>query len=401
MPRGFFPKSKVFKKAPLARIAQCGACGLLKTCRSPKMEVTGQGRRKILFVGEAPGKEDDRNGKFLSGPGGEALQKILRTHDVDLRKDCWSTDALICRPPDNRDPTPKELDYCLPNLRDTIKELQPEIIIPLGRFGIHSVMTLAWKEAVGSGNRWLGWRIPHQNWNCWICPTFHPVFISETTKPRPVEGLMWRQHLEAACELQGRPWEEVPDYKSQVEIILEADKAARVLRKMIAKGGHISFDYETTTIKPEHANAQIVSCAVCWEGKKTIAFPWYGEAIVAMREVLRSPNLTKSCCNIKFEERWTMEEFGHGVRKWKHCALVGAHWEDSRSDITSLKFQSFVRLGQESYDDHIKPFLKQRTKVKVNQVLKEVDLRDLLLYNGLDAILEFHVTTLQRKALAA
>jgi uracil-DNA glycosylase len=100
---GFFsPDVWMQEKEPLPLVAHCGACGLHKTCNTPWMKVSGEGKRKILIVAEAPGQNEDDKGQALVGAAGLELAQILWGVSVNMRKDCWMTNALICRPPNNR-----------------------------------------------------------------------------------------------------------------------------------------------------------------------------------------------------------------------------------------------------------------------------------------------------------
>src|SRR5688572_528647 len=82
-------------------IPKCGACGLLKGCKSPKMPVSGKGAKGILIIGEAPGRDEDIQGRPFVGATGEKLETTLRKLGVEMRRDCWLTNALICRPKAN------------------------------------------------------------------------------------------------------------------------------------------------------------------------------------------------------------------------------------------------------------------------------------------------------------
>src|SRR5207248_1982220 len=87
---GFFAASSLeLVKAPEPRLPQCGECGLLKKCHSPKMPVDGEGRRKVLVLGESPGKNEDEQNRPFVGDAGETLRKAFARLDVDLRRDCW------------------------------------------------------------------------------------------------------------------------------------------------------------------------------------------------------------------------------------------------------------------------------------------------------------------------
>lgn len=392
MPTGFFQGSVVASsKAPLPVVAQCGSCGLYKTCNSPKMAPSGQGRRKVLIVAEAPGADEDKQGIQLVGKSGTLLNTTLARLDVEMRKDCWLTNAIICRPPNNETPDANKINYCRPNLFDTIKRFDPEVIIPLGGVAVHSLLAPLFKENVGAMTRWVGWQIPCQSLNAWICPTYHPSYL-ERTKDKVLE-LFFKRNLEAAFQLERRPWNKVPDFKSQVEPIFKGSAAAKAIRDIIAAGKPAAFDYETNQLKPDDPDSIIVCCSVS-NGKRTIAFPWAGEAIEAMREFVRSP-LGKIASNMKFEERWTMAKLGCRTRNWVWDTMLNAHVLDNREDITSIKFQAFVLFGQAIYNSHIEPFLRAKGGQKVNRVLKEIDLRQLLEYCGLDSLLEYKVARTQ------
>ena len=397
MSKGFFAGSQLVSKAPVGTIPKCGACGLHKKCISPKMEVSGDGKMGIFVLGEAPGEAEDTDGVQFVGRSGQYLRKVLANHGVDLDTDCWKSNAIICRPKDNRTPSENEIDYCRPNLMNTIAELKPTTFIVLGGAAVRALIGSIWREAPGPVGRWQGWSIPCQKHNAWIHPTFHPSYcLREDDK---VIDKMFERAIEAAVNHDGRPFEVVPDERAEVELIHDPSKAARIIRQMIKKGGAVAFDYETNMLKPDSAEALIVSCSVCWRGRKTIAYPWHGDAIAATRELLRSP-LPKIASNLKFEERWTRSILKTRVRNWVWDTMIAAHVLDNRPGITSIKFQSFVHLGSDIWDDHIQQFLHTKGQDSdVNQILEQVDLDDLLLYNGLDSLLEYRVAEKQMSLL--
>ncbi len=256
MQGGFFSNSTIVSKKPLPLIPQCGACQLYKNCNSPKMPVSGKGRKRILIVGEAPGQQEDSQGKPFVGKTGQFLEDILYSLGVRLREDCWITNAIICHPkhPDgrNRTPSDKEIEWCRPNLVNTVKELNPEKIILLGGVPLQSLLGWIWKEDIGRVGRWVGWKIPSQQLNAYVCPTWHPSFIVRMLDEKKggsgeVEKLLFTKHLKEALELGGRPWpsrEEVPRYSEEVKIIYDPDKAARLIRKY---NSLIAIDYECAT----------------------------------------------------------------------------------------------------------------------------------------------------------
>ncbi len=361
------------------------------------MQYTGKGREKILIVAEAPGETEDRKGTQLIGKSGQLLRKHLRKYKIDLDRDCWKTNALICYP-DESPVNDSRVLQCRPNLLKTIRELNPRTIILLGGVAVKSLIGKLWREDTGGISRWVGWRIPSQELNTWICPTYHPAYLLRQNDP--VLDLHFGRHLEKAIELNKkgrRPWRDIPDYQSKVDIVLEETEVLNKLEIEIKWGnGAFAFDYETTALKPDAEWSEIVSCSVSCEDS-TFSFPWNGGGIDAMSELLRSP-IPKIAHNLKFEDRWTRAKLGHGVRNWKWDTMQAAHVLDNRRGTKGLTFQAFVQLGQKPYDEHIRPYLRSKSPKEPNRI-REAPLRELLLYGGLDSLLTFKLAQRQMKQM--
>jgi len=394
MSKGFFQSSSLASdhRNYLHRLPKCGTCGLNRNCHSPKMKPDGEGRKRILIVGESPGKEEDRQGKALVGDSGKFLRKQLAKLNVDLNRDCWKTNAIRCHPPKNVTPTKEQLQACQPLLWQTIEELDPTVIITLGGSALFSVVEPLWLEDPGAVSRWVGWVIPVREPNVRVMPTYHPAYLLREDRNKPLH-LWFKKHLRQAVSFVGtRPT--VRDYESEVEVVMSPHEAALILKDFRKHKGVIAFDYETNCLKCEHPKARIYTCSVCSNGGRTIAFPWHGEVIDEMRKLLKTKSVGKVAANLKFEDRWTRRFLGYSVRNWIWDTMVAAHVLDCRSGITSLKFQAFVRLGMKPYDRHIQPYLKASDKSQINRI-HQLDLRELLLYNGLDSLLEYEMYRLQ------
>ena len=361
------------------------------------MPPTGKGLKKILIVCEAPGEQEDRDNKQLVGKIGKYFRREhLKPLGIDLDLDCIKTNAVICRPRNNKKPDDKMIAACRPNLMKTIKEYNPNVILLMGEPACKSLLSEIWKEGIGTVSRWAGFCIPCTKPNAWIIPTFHPSYIASSN-----DGILdriFRQHLTLAIrKAKSKPWKEIPNYKKKVEIIIRPSQAAKVIREFIRRGGVSAFDYEANCLKPEGKGTEIVSCSICWRGRRTISYPWQGEAIEATDEFTKSP-LPKIASNLNFENRWTMVKLGHRVNHWYWDTMLGAHILDNRPDITSIKFQSFVHLGMPVYNEHILPFLKSKKKSRFNRI-RELDLKDELEYGGLDSYLEYWVAMIQIKLM--
>ncbi len=345
-----------------------------------------------MIVAEAPEALEDEKGVQPIGDAGKRLRAILDDLGWDLDDDCWKTNAIICRPPKNKIPTDAQIESCRPNLLRTIRELNPSVIIVLGSVTIKSLIGHLWKDKVGEANRWVGWQIPCQQLNVWICPTWHPSYLLR--KSLPVLDLWFERHLRNALELaETVPWPDgVPDWENQVQIIQDTEMAVTKIREFVVSKVPVSFDYETDRLKPDHPDARIVSCSLS-DGKTTIAYPCDGVLLKETSKFLRS-GVPKIGANNKFEERWTKAIMGHRVRNWKWDTMVAAHVLDNRRGITGLKFQAFVLCGQRSYGKHISPYFKVKGSNEKNKI-NQIGMRDLLKYNGLDSLLTWHLAQKQ------
>lgn len=109
----------------------CERCPLAKT-RTNIVFGTGNEKAKLMFIGEAPGQQEDLSGTPFVGAAGQLLDKYLSAVGIP-REDVYIANILKCRPPQNRDPKPEEEDACIGYLREQVKLIQPKLIVCLGR----------------------------------------------------------------------------------------------------------------------------------------------------------------------------------------------------------------------------------------------------------------------------
>lgn len=406
---GFYSPTIWDQRQPLSLVADCGRCGLYRKCQSPRMEPTGKGRKRVLILAEAPGENEDKRGIQLVGNAGEELIGLLSRIKVNMRKDCWLDNTLRCRPTDehgkNRKPTKQEIDCCRPNLRKLLLELKPNVVIPLGEAAVRDIVALAWKDGeVDDISTWAGRQIPSIALNTWICPTYHPSFLVRAKGERRAEAslieMFMVEHLHRAFQHKDKPWQKIPDYASKVFVYQKETDAVMALAVMVGlaekENRPLAFDYETTCLKPHAKTSEILCCGVS-DGQTAVVYPWHGKMIHATKSMLRSP-VPKIGANIKFEQGWTRSKLGITVKNWTWDTMLGAHWLDCRRGTKSLKFQAFVRLGMGDYNSHIEDYLqsKDRTGYGLNRA-KEIEPKQLMLYCGLDAFLEWHVAHYQMK----
>lgn len=116
------------------KILVCPDCEL---CQSRTRAVPGEGPEnvEVMFVGEAPGWHEDRQGRPFVGPAGHFLNELLAS--VGLRRDqVFITNVVKCRPPNNRDPLPKEIEACRKYLQRQLELINPKLVVTLGRHAL-------------------------------------------------------------------------------------------------------------------------------------------------------------------------------------------------------------------------------------------------------------------------
>lgn len=115
-------------------------CRLCRLCETRKNAVPGEGSNNpdVMFIGEAPGRNEDETGRPFCGSAGKNLDLGLNEAGLN-REDVFITSMVKCRPPKNRNPKQDELDACNPYLRAQIDILKPKIVVLLGNFALHHV----------------------------------------------------------------------------------------------------------------------------------------------------------------------------------------------------------------------------------------------------------------------
>ena len=114
-----------------ASCENCQKCPLGAT-RTNLVFGVGNENARLMFVGEAPGEQEDLTGVPFVGKAGQLLDKFLFAVEIP-REDVYIANVLKCRPPKNRDPLPEEEDACIGYLREQVKAIRPKIIVCLGR----------------------------------------------------------------------------------------------------------------------------------------------------------------------------------------------------------------------------------------------------------------------------
>jgi uracil-DNA glycosylase len=151
-----------------ADLGECTRCKLAAG-RTKLVFGVGSPAAELMFVGEGPGADEDRLGEPFVGRAGQLLTKMIEAMGY-RREDVYIANVVKCRPPENRNPEPDEMEACEPFLRRQIAAVRPKVIVALGKVAVHALLreTTAISRLRG---RWFGYE------GVKLMPTFHPAYL--------------------------------------------------------------------------------------------------------------------------------------------------------------------------------------------------------------------------------
>ena len=168
-----------------AAVAQCASCVLGQTRTHP---VVGEGPEElsrltnsveVMVIGEGPGADEDRQGRPFVGRAGQLLDKMLEAIQLSRKTNCYITNVVKCRPPQNRDPAPEERNCCAAFLDAQIRLLRPKMILVMGRIAAQHLLQTS--DGIGKlRGRFFDYQgIP-------LMPTYHPsALLRDESLKRP------------------------------------------------------------------------------------------------------------------------------------------------------------------------------------------------------------------------
>ena len=174
---------------------ECTSCSLSET---RKNVVVGKGNEsaQVVIIGEGPGEQEDITGLPFVGRAGKMLDTALSSVDIDPLKDCYITNIVKCRPPNNRKPSSVESEACMPWLNEQVNLLKPKIIILAGSTAVQSFLGI--NEPISKiRGQWI------QKDNIKYMPIFHPSYLLRN--PSKIKGkpkwLTWQDLKKVKKEL--------------------------------------------------------------------------------------------------------------------------------------------------------------------------------------------------------
>ena len=159
--------------------AQIGACQKCRLCQTRNNVVPGEGdpHAKLMFIGEGPGQDEDRQGRPFVGRSGELLTRMIHAIGME-RSEVYICNIVKCRPPQNRNPEPDEATACLGYLRAQVALVRPRVVVLLGKVACQYTLNEQVFITRDHG-RW------YERKGVWFMPTFHPsALLRDPSKKR-------------------------------------------------------------------------------------------------------------------------------------------------------------------------------------------------------------------------
>ena len=380
-------------------LSGCNACPLNSQKRklhNPEMQPVGPDDADIYILGEAPGEDEDKEGEAFVGKAGRYLQGAF-PRNVWQSTRRWNT--IRCRPPNNRDPDPKEMHACREYIESDIAKVKPVVVIGTG------AVPMSWTQ-VEKKKRIKVWRgrvfpINVRGHTCWYAPVLHPSYFvrmgAESNKKRrniEDEEQVFHRDINRAiriAEIGMLPKRVCMDWvRDGIRTfdgsdLLQLDKIERILNRM-KQLPNPAIDTETWPLRPYQDDSMLLTVAI-GSFDEVVVFPvehfdmnarWKMRALSLLEDFIRNSN-PKTCHNLVFELEWFASRFGKSI-------LRSTEWNDSMAQAFVLDDRT-ERMEMLALDVRVRQMLGFNLKELSGLDRKDMRKHPLPLildYNGLD-----------------
>lgn len=367
------------KDFDLLNMGRCNECGLYKGCNHPGIGLWGEGKKRILVVGEVPGIEEDEVGRVFAGKSGRYLRKVLTGMGLDLDEDCWVLNAVRCRLPEGRVLSDKEIKACSELFWKDVKRVIKngcKVVLLLGE--------VACKGWWGEGNigKLRGRVVPDLERGVWVVAGYHPEAVLKMMNYDGYIEKLFKKDLAKVKECLRL--EEVKDVrkKFRYEVIREGSRM-RDLVEEIKRCGYCVMDFEMTGLRPYGKDKRAV-CVGMWFGGKGYVIDCDRIVRKEVSEFLKE--VCESGVRMVFHDagvelEWLKVYFGVDINKVDFDdSLLLSYMLDEMEGTHGLKFLSWVEFGVKGYEEKVKKWLENIDKCP----------RELLWeYNAMDVFMSY------------
>lgn len=350
------------------------------------MQGRGSLTPRVLFVGEAPGQDEDEEGKPFVGAAGGLLREFITKYKLHF-KDYFITNTARCRPPRNRTPTRAEIRACSPYLFQEIQNLKPDVIVPLGNVALRAVLGV---EGIHSYRNRV---VRSDTYNCDVLPMLHPAAVLRNPEHKLLMDKDFMKLKEYLAEkVQAEDRERIEFGKV---IVVQTKLHMRSVFKKILKKGIMFFDFETNGEDLYLPELEVTCASICCENRVAYVFPLteYSDELMTyfvedfMTPLLESESVKKCAQNMNFDAKVAKMKWGIETRNWWFDTMIAHYLIRPVRGTHNLHAMTWEYLADEAggYDDFIK---------SIGGAHKIEPGPDLWHYNGLDASVGFELMTI-------
>lgn len=366
---------------------------------SHKISGIGSRKAKIMFVGEAPGREEDEQKEPFVGACGRILNAQLRRMGIK-REDVWITNVIRCRPPNNKSPSYKESIPCSCFLSQEIRDIRPDIIVPLGKVPLQAILgSPTAKITEAQGNPLRSTVAGH---DCIVFPVWHPSYVL-------------RSRNEITTKAYNRAFDKLRQVSETGDVerddgkyitVNDPERCVKIIRRIIRENKITAFDLETSGLEYFAKEQRIACISFANTDKKGYAIPLYingaklfnapeelqkapfewtfeqwREVVGAVKDFLKSP-VPKIGHNIKFDANWCASILGVSPKNMIADTML-MHYACDENSVHALKplVMKYTNMG--SYDGELEIY-KDRHGIKGRYDLIPTSL--LCKYAAMDAV---------------
>jgi len=368
---------------------QCEKCPL-KDVRFVPAEIYGDPPLDILFIGEAPGAEEEREGRPFVGRSGQLLRDkfynlVLKNHP-NLK--FGITNVVKCRPPQNETPDKTIVNLCRPYIDSEILDLKPRIIVLLGRVALKYF--LGFDSVTKYVNTVVEKNMPYGLVQ--VVVTYHPASVlRDIGKMRDFE-LTFSRIIPKVLE---KGSERVEFHYKVADTVEEFEKLAR---RIIEHGEYVAFDVETPSIQvpinPTESPIYTISLAVKYKNgvEEVWAIPLIKDdaLYLPLKEIMENPEIKKIAHNGKYDIAF-LKVHGIDIRGFYFDTLIAHHLYDENLPhnlgYLATEFTPFTEYKSEFWESGFEKMQKLTEDYKKGEISPESEafLRELLEYNAKDA----------------
>lgn len=357
----------------------CEKCKLYEGCLNPFMPGSGPEHPAILFCGEAPGQhESEQNTQFV-GKAGKILRDAIDVLELDP-KIYGFTNAVRCRPPDNRTPTARELNYCAHFLEDEIRERDPKVVVLLGNSPLKVVL------GQNGITNWNG-VVVERDGRTYV-PAYHPSFFNYGNMDKMED---WLQALSKAAEVANGA--EFKSQEDKFETVYPSDEQdfLELERILLAWPGLVSYDIEAKWLEEHKQGNKVLSASLAIDGMAW-TFPIYHPESYVDKELplrlLRNvlPRVKVIGHNVRFDCKHTRVQLGIEFKPYGDTMRM-SQLVTSTPGIHGLKRLAGMYLGMFEYDRELEEYCNEHPEAnyKKGGDYEAVPLDILLPYGAKDA----------------